>query len=156
MSLRVSSYQMHHIGIQVADLANSLSWYRDFFGAREAWSTSNFSPLTVSRLPGVTRLVELAIDDLRLHLFERAAGSEAEPYRNGVQFQHVCLTVDAKEQLTDWRQHWLELYHSGTYSFARADHPSDIVRDDDGTASFYCFDVNGLEYEFTWIPESAR
>lgn len=150
------SCRMHHIGIQVGNFANSLAWYRDFFGARETWSTSEFSPLTVSRLPGVTRLVELAIDDLRLHLFERAHGGEAEPYGNRAQFQHVCLTVSAQDEVARWRQRWLELYHSGAYTFACADQPSEIVRDHDGTESFYCLDVNGLEFEFTFLPEGVR
>ena len=33
---------------------------------------------------------------------------------------------------------------------------TDIVTDKDGVQSFYCRDVNGLEYEFTYDPAAAR
>lgn len=147
--------EFHHVGLQVTDLANSLSWYRDFFGARENWSTSEFSPLTRSRLPGVTRLTEVAINGFLLHLFERADGGEADPCRNEAQFQHVCLAVSSPGELRAWRRRWLELFESGQYTFAYTDYPSEIIRDANGAESFYCFDVNGLEFEITHIPDGS-
>lgn len=156
MTERPRADRLHHVGVQVDDLANSLDWYRDFFGAREIWSTDRFSKVTKSRLPGMVRLVEVAIDGLLLHLFERAGGREALPHRNEAQFQHICIAVGSAQKLVDWRHRWLTLFASGKYAFARTDPPTEIIRDGDGTQSFYCFDVNGLEFEFTHIPDGAR
>jgi catechol 2,3-dioxygenase-like lactoylglutathione lyase family enzyme len=156
MTERPPAGRLHHVGVQVDDLANSLTWYRDFFGAQENWSTDRFSELTKSRLPGIVRLVEVACDGFLLHLFERAGGREAALHRNGSQFQHICIAVGSAQQLVDWRQRWLTLFESGKYTFTRTDPPTEIIRDGDGTQSFYCFDVNGLEFEFTHLPDGAR
>jgi catechol 2,3-dioxygenase-like lactoylglutathione lyase family enzyme len=146
--------RFHHVGIQTNDLDNSISWYQDFFGCRPSWSLITFSELTRSRLPGITRLVELVIGDVRVHLFERAG--RPTPSRGGgragdspVQFQHVCMAADSGSDLLEWRRRWQELFVSGRYTFALGDQPTEIVTDLDGTQSFYAFDVNGLEFEFT-------
>ncbi|WKX68678.1 hypothetical protein [Streptomyces sp. XD-27] len=68
-----------------------------------------------------------------------------------VQFQHVCLAAGSAEKLREWRDRWLRLFDSGRYRFALTDGPTDIVTDADGTQSFYVFDVNGLECEFTHL-----
>ena len=41
---------------------------------------------------------------------------------------------------------------SGRYTFALDEQPTDIVVDEDGVRSFYTYDVNGLEFEFTFLP----
>ncbi|MBM0230760.1 VOC family protein [Micromonospora sp. STR1_7] len=143
----------HHIGIQTADLDNCVAWYRDYFGARETWTLDTFSELTLSRLPGITRLTEVLAGGTRFHLFERSGQDQRLPGGNTVQFQHTCLAADSPEQLRRWRERWVELYESGNYSFARADQPTDIVIDADGVQSFYTYDVNGLEFEFTYVPD---
>lgn len=145
----------HHIGIQTADLDNCLVWYRDYFGARETWTLDKFSELTISRLPGITRLTEVEIGDFRLHLFERTGHDELLPGGNTTQFQHTCVATASPEELTRWRDRWVELYDSGRYRFARSDQPTDIVIDADGVQSFYTFDVNGLEFEFTYVPDGS-
>ncbi|MEY9877083.1 catechol 2,3-dioxygenase-like lactoylglutathione lyase family enzyme [Streptacidiphilus sp. MAP12-33] len=148
--------RIHHIGVQAADLDNCLRWYQDFFGAERKWELDRFSPLTLSRLPGIGRLVEIGVGDLRFHLFDRADHTGRQPDPVGVQFQHVCLQVDSPEELGAVRRRWTELHASGRYSFARPDLPTDIVVDDDGVRSLYLYDVNGLEYEFTHIPDGPR
>jgi catechol 2,3-dioxygenase-like lactoylglutathione lyase family enzyme len=156
MSVRAATRApgLHHIGVQTFDLANALSWYRDFFGCELTWSTDRFSALTRSRLPGVTRLTEVRVGDLRFHLFERA-GVERAQVADQVQFQHLCVEVDTPEQLPTLRHRWIALHDSGRYRFLRADPPTEIVVDADGVRSFYCLDVNGLEFEFTHVPEAT-
>src|SRR5215207_1162809 len=102
----------HHIGIQTADLDNCLAWYSDYFGARKTWTLDTFSALTLSRLPGITRLTEVLVGDDRL------------PGGNAVQFQPSCLAADSPEELQSWRSRWVDLYDSGRYHFARPDQPT--------------------------------
>jgi catechol 2,3-dioxygenase-like lactoylglutathione lyase family enzyme len=142
----------HHIGIQTNDLDNSLAWYRDFLGFRAAWSLGDFSWLTRRRLPGIRRLVEIRIGSLRLHLFERKGRPASKPGDSLTQFQHVCLAVDSPDELVTLRDRWIDLFKDGRYSFALADQPTEVVIDDDGVHSFYTYDVNGLEFEFTYVP----
>lgn len=144
---------LHHLGIQTADLDNCLSWYRDFFDGEVTWTLDRFSDLTRSRLPGITRLTEIRVGDVRLHFFERDGRTDRRPGGNEVQFQHACMATASPEELKGWRERWLEHYGSGRYRFARPDRPSEIVIDDDGVQSFYAFDVNGLEFEFTYVPD---
>lgn len=165
MNQPVCTPRLHHIGVQTDDLRNCVSWYEDFFSCRVQWSTDMFSPLTHSRLPGITRLTEVAVDGTRFHLFERpvtGSRSAAGPGSGGGDsggsdggFQHVCLAAGSVAELTTWRDRWIELYNSGRYAFARRDLPTEIVTDAQGTASFYCFDVNGLEFEFTYLTAGA-
>ncbi|SCK10066.1 Glyoxalase/Bleomycin resistance protein/Dioxygenase superfamily protein [Streptomyces sp. AmelKG-E11A] len=145
-----------HVGVQTDDLENSLDWYVEFFGARRMWELDRFSPLTLSRLPGIGRLVEVAVGDLRFHLFDRAGHTRAVPEARGYQFQHVCLRVDGPGDLEVFRDRWNELYDSGRFVFARDERPTDIVVDDEGVLSLYVLDVNGLEYEFTHAPDGNR
>lgn len=148
---------IHHVGIQTDDLDNCLSWYLDFFEAKQMWRLDRFSELTLSRLPGIGRLVEVAAGDVRFHLFDRSGhDGRSRPPAEGFQFQHVCVEVGSAEELRRVRERWLELYRSGRYSFACADQPTPIVTDADGVQSLYVFDVNGLEFEFTYLPDSSR
>ncbi|MFI0242904.1 VOC family protein [Streptomyces sp. NPDC016845] len=147
-----SPARLHHIGVQTTDLDNCASWYEDFFGCRRTWSTNVFSPLTLHRLPGITRMLEMALGDTRFHLFERVAAGTGPPESNPAQFQHVCMAVADSARLRAQRTVWCELYASGRYAFSLPDPPSDIVIDDDGVESFYCLDVNGLEFEFAHLP----
>lgn len=144
---------LHHVGVQTNDLANSLAWYRDFFGGGVSWSLDIFSDLTRSRLPGIERLVELVVGDLRIHLFQRPGRQAPAPGHSLTQFQHVCLATGSAAELREWRERWLALYAGGRYRFALSDGPTEVVTDADGTQSFYAFDVNGLEFEFTYLPE---
>jgi hypothetical protein len=126
----------------------------DFHEAKLMWTLDRFSELTLRRLPGIRELTEVAIGDVRIHLFERA-GREFDPTRSSVQFQHLCFGVSAPEELDVIRRRWIELYESGHYTFALDEQPTDIVTDDDGVQSFYAYDVNGLEFEFTFVPSNG-
>ncbi|MGD9484181.1 VOC family protein [Streptomyces sp. TRM70308] len=148
--------RIHHVGVQTADLDNCLTWYQEFFGAEKRWELDRFSDLTLSRLPGIGRLVEVAVGDLRFHLFDRSDHDRRVPPEESHQFQHVCLRVDEPDELTAVRERWIELYDSGRFAFARQDGPTEVVVDEDGVRSLYLFDVNGLEYEFAHVPEGHR
>lgn len=149
---------IHHIGVQTADLDNCISWYQDFFGCRVQWSTDSFSPLTRSRLPGISRLTEVAIAGTRFHLFERQGFEEQaqEQPDGGTHVQHVCLAAGSAPELLTWRRRWIELFESGRYTFRRQEYPTELVTDAQGNKSFYCFDVNGLEFELTHLSAGER
>ena len=142
----------HHVGIQTQDLANSVSWYQDFMGCVPSWSLDTFSELTRDRLPGIRRLTEVALGDLRIHLFERPGDPAPDPAESRTQFQHVCLSVRDADDLVTLRRRWIELFDSGRYTYAVPAGPTEVVEDADGIRSFYAYDVNGLEFEFTWVP----
>jgi catechol 2,3-dioxygenase-like lactoylglutathione lyase family enzyme len=146
--------RFHHVGVQTNDLDNSVHWYADFLGCERAWTLDQFSELTRSRLPGIRTLTEMALGDMRFHLFERP-GRKSEPAESAVQFQHFCFCVDAPEDLDRLRRRWIELYESGRYTFTLDEQPTAIVVDDDGVRSFYAYDVNGLEFEFTFVPSDV-
>lgn len=145
----------HHIGVQTADLENSLAWYTDFFRGQVNWSLDHFSELTLSRLPGIVRLVEVTAAGLRFHLFERAGQDTPLPLRRARQFQHVCLDTDSLAEIQAWRARWIDLHDSGKYEFAFPDQPSYIDTDSSGVSSFYCLDPDGLEFEFTHLPDDV-
>lgn len=147
--------RFHHVGIQTNDLENSAAWYEAFLGARPAWSLSDFSELTHSRLPGIRRLLEIGLGEVRIHLIDRAGQPAADPTHSRTQFQHICLSAAAPEDLVRLREHWVALFESGRYAFARPDQPTEIVTDPDGVQSFYALDVNGLEFEFTYVPPAV-
>ncbi|MEU6172301.1 VOC family protein [Streptantibioticus parmotrematis] len=149
------AFRFHHVGVQTSDLDNSLGWYREFFGAEQNWSLEKFSDLTVSRLPGITRLVELAAGDLRFHVFERPDDTPQSPVAEVPQFQHLCLATKSRAEMEEWRDRWTRLYESGRYTFVRDEGPTEVVEDEDGVLSLYVLDVNGLEYEFTYLPEGV-
>ncbi|MEU5770315.1 VOC family protein [Streptomyces asoensis] len=144
--------ELHHVGVQTDDLDNCAAWYEEFFGCRTNWTLDTFSDLTLSRLPGITRLTEVMVAGLRFHLFERTGHDGAVPGANTRQFQHVCLATGSPEELRAWRERWFRLYESGRFAFAGDERPTDIVIDEDGVQSCYVLDVNGLEFEFTYVP----
>jgi catechol 2,3-dioxygenase-like lactoylglutathione lyase family enzyme len=146
-----------HVGIQTTDLENAIGWYREFLGCTVSWQMDGgFSDLSRRRLPGLARVVEVAVGDIRLHLFTRDGGTQGPPVSEVNQFQHLCIRVGTPEQLRLWRARWLELYESGHYTFVRPEPATEIDIDGQGMQSFYVYDVNGLEIEFTYLPETAE
>lgn len=145
------SLGLHHLAVETADLDNSVAWYTSFFGGTVSWTLDTFSELTRRRLPAIVRLTEVVAGPIRFHLFTRDA-DYARPVADMLQFQHVCLAVDSPGLLASWRGRWQRLYASGSYSFVRAEPATEIVTDADQISSFYAYDVNGLEFEFTHDP----
>jgi len=146
-----------HVGIQTTDLENAVTWYQEFLGGTVSWARNDgFSDLSLQRLPGLARVVEVAAGGIRLHLFTRDTGTHAPPDSEANQFQHLCFRVGTAEQLRLWRRRWLELFESGRYTFVRDEPASEIDIDAEGMQSFYAYDVNGLEVEFTYQPDTAE
>jgi hypothetical protein len=147
--------ELHHLAVETTDLDNCVGWYLDFFGGTATWTLDTFSELTLSRLPGIVRLTEVVAAGTRFHVFTRSA-DYARPLPDTPRFQHVCMTTATYERLEHWRDRWQHLFESGRYAFARPEPATEIVVDADGVGSFYAYDVNGLEYEFTHVPAEAR
>jgi catechol 2,3-dioxygenase-like lactoylglutathione lyase family enzyme len=147
---------IHHIAVQTAHFDRSVAWYQEFFGCRLAWTLEEFSELTRSRLPGITRLAELTAGGTRFHVFSRGTDLDRPPPPDTQQFQHLCLAAQSAAALVAWRDRWQQIYGSGRYLFAVPEPATEIVTDADGTRSFYCRDINGLEYEFTHVPADSR
>lgn len=156
MSRLVETALLHHVAIQTGDLSNCVAWYESFLGLRESWSTETFSALTLRRLPGIVRLTELTAGDLRLHIFERSGVAATGLSPSAPQVQHLCLTVISAPALRDLRQRWIDLFESNSYRFARDDRPTEVQTDDDGRQYFYCYDVDGLELEFSYALEGDK
>ena len=151
----VEGPRLHHLAVETADLDNSIGWYTEFFGGSVSWTLAEFSELTRRRLPGITRLAEVVTGPCRFHLFTRHA-DYARPAADMLQFQHVCIGCGSAEQLAVWRRRWQELYATGRFAFVRPEPPTEIVVDADQVSSFYAYDVNGLEFEFTHDPGEVR
>ncbi|MGP4001145.1 VOC family protein [Streptomyces sp. 8N706] len=142
----------HHVAVQTGDLEASIAWYQAFFGAEVAWTLNTFSDLSMERLPGLSGLAELTAGGLRFHIFTRGAEHGYPPPTDNNQFQHVCIEVRTSEELRSWHARWHSVRESAAYTFVRDEPATDIVVDSDGVESFYAFDVNGVEFEFTYLP----
>jgi hypothetical protein len=143
-----------HVAIQTHDVENTVKWYQEFFNCQSNWTLNKFSPLTIERLPSISQLVEIQIGDFRLHIFD-VENDEGIVPKNALQYQHFCIEVSSIKELEDLRNCYLEIYQSGRYQFRKNEPPTDLVIDDDGLTSFYCYDINGLEFEITYKPSTA-
>ncbi|MCA2809718.1 MULTISPECIES: VOC family protein [Cyanophyceae] len=140
-----------HVAIQTHDIENTVKWYKEFFNCQENWALNKFSPLTIKRLPSITQLVELQVGNFRLHIFDIKDDDGIVP-NNVLQYQHFCIEVLTLNELEDLRSRYCEIYQSGRYEFRKNEPATDLVIDDDGMTSFYCYDINGLEFEITYKP----
>lgn len=153
--------KLHHVAYQVEDLALTVKWYNEMFGAKENWKMEGgFSDTTLKRLPNIKTLVELQAGEVRWHIFDR--GSVVSPLLRPTQqpeYQHVCIGVSQIEELEVFRQKWQELYFNFKEQYqkmatAPAQLCSNIIVEDNGSAEFYCLDPNGLEIEmFYSLPQ---
>ena len=147
-----STLAFHHVAVQTPDLRASIAWYKEFFGAEVSWTLETFSDLSMERLPGLSGVAEVTAGGLRFHLFSCGPKYDAPPPPDVSQFQHVCVEVRSREELSAWHARWHAVRESGDHAFAREALASDIVVDGDGVLSFYAFDINGVEFEFTCFP----
>jgi catechol 2,3-dioxygenase-like lactoylglutathione lyase family enzyme len=147
--------RFHHIGVQTADIDGTVRWYSEFFdGGNVNWTLDEFSELTRSRLPGISRLVEFQVGGVRIHVYDRS-GIDGRSRPPVASFQHCGLTVATAEELYDYRQRWYELARSGRFPTARWAEPSEVVFDSDGVGSLYVEDPNALEIELTYVPDDS-
>lgn len=146
----------HHIGVQTVDLPNSIRWYMEFFNGEKSWSLDTFSSVTHQRLPGIKELVEIRAESIKFHLIKRC-GVDLKPAKTtSPGFQHACLRVNTPTDLKILHERWIALFRSGKYSFVTEEEATGIDIDDDGVQSFYAFDPNGLEFEFSYVPTGQR
>ncbi len=103
-------------------------------------------------MPGIHRLTELVVGDIRLHLFERGGPGGQRSHLQPVPVPARVTVVEAPDDLVAFRRRWIELFESGGYAYALPVPPTEIVVDADGVRSSYAYDVNGLEFEFTDVP----
>lgn len=144
--------RIDHLGVQTADMEACVQWYKDFFGCTETWTLETFSPLSRQRLPGLSRVVELTTPSLTFHIFTRQPGLHQLSVAEANQFQHVCIRVGSAAELRRWRDRWFALRPAYRDRFALDEPASEIDIDGRGVHSFYARDINGLEYEFTYLP----
>ncbi|MFL1377189.1 MULTISPECIES: VOC family protein [unclassified Nocardiopsis] len=146
--------KFNHIAIQTDDVDATIRWYEDFLDATVEWKLDTFSPLTLERLPGIRKLVELKAGEVRFHVFDRSDHSRSGPSPLDYQFQHLGIEVDDPAHLVELRERWLRVRESSTgIRWNRDEPPSEIVVDSDGMRSLYVLDPNGLEIEFIHFPE---
>jgi catechol 2,3-dioxygenase-like lactoylglutathione lyase family enzyme len=149
-----SGLRYHHVAVQTDDLDASIRWYQEFLGAQVTWTLDRFSELSMERLPGLSGLAELTAGALRFHLLTRGQDYGGPPPADNNQFQHICIEVQTPEELRAWHARWHAVHDSAGYTFARTEGATDVVVDSDGVQSFYAFDINGVEFEFTYLPKA--
>ncbi|MBL6734493.1 MAG: VOC family protein [Shewanellaceae bacterium] len=89
--------RIDHVGVQLADLESNLTWYEYVFNCQRSWDLTSFNTTTLSRLPGIQRLVEIKNQSLKLHLFQRDDLGGASNTR--AQFQHTAIEVNSKDDI---------------------------------------------------------
>lgn len=147
-----TTVRFHHIAVQTASVDLAASWYKEFLGCRQTWSSTTFSELTASRLPGVRRLVDVSNGDLRIRLFEREVPQLPAPTDSLSVFQHLSIQIRTPMELVGYREQWRRLYASGRYTFAVNIPPTPISEDSSGRQRFYAYDLNGLGLELAFTP----
>ena len=154
LAARGAALAMHHVAVETRDLDASIRWYAEFLGLEPTWTLTTFSPVTLARLPGISRLAELAKDGLRLHVFERDVWVAGPASGHGA-VQHVCLTVPSARALEGLRAAWLRLYPRYAAHFPVDEQPTEVLLDDDGSRSCYLLDINGVELELRYEPTGS-
>ena len=139
----------HHVAAVTRDADVSSAWYQHTFALRPIWTLRSFSPLTKARLPGLTRIDELAVPGLRIHLMEVPGTSVAPDLASFALFQHTCVAVDSRDELR-------ALQERAATAKGSAAAPTEIVVDNDGVESFYAKDPDALEWEVTWVPAGVQ
>lgn len=146
-----------HLAIQVCNsrLETTVSWYEDFFACRKVWQQStDFQDLTLQRLPGLTSIVELTSKNFRFHIFSREIEDIVRD--NHLQFHHLGFSVNTSEEIDDIRDNWLRIHASNKYSYYSKTYVTEKIVDEIGVESIYFTDINGLEYELTYVPNECR
>lgn len=146
----MTGIRFHHVALPCRDLPTTISWYHDLLGCEPAWETSEFAVSTRQRIPGITRMAELRLAGLRLHIYETR---QPDPPAAG---QHFCLAVPDAEALSAVRQRaallaGAPLRISAPPDAARGGWP-EVVIDADGVRSIYLTDPDANEFEVTFIP----
>jgi catechol-2,3-dioxygenase len=136
-----------HVGIQVQQLDACIPWYKAVFNGVQNWTLTDFSYLTLRRLPGITVLTEIQSDEIKLHLFERSELSR--PGDRITKFQHVAINVAQETRLAELQQ----IASVVNDRLGLSGEVSEIVWDKNGVGSLYLTDPEGNEFEITHYRE---
>ena len=146
-----------HLAIQVLheQVDNTVKWYTDFFSCKKIWQQStDFEELTKRRLPGIKTIVELESNFFRFHIFSRAIVNAT--VNNYLQYHHIGFSVDKSDKLVELQKKWQDLRTSNQYGFYKDAYVTEKITDSIGVESIYFTDLNGLEYEVTYVPEECK
>lgn len=146
-----------HLAVQIPHqrLQNTVKWYIDFFGCTKNWEQyTSFEPLTYERIPGIQSIVELECKAFRFHIFGREPLNEIV-VNEYIQNHHVGFSVSDPSEIERIEQKWNELYQSQNYVFTQNAYVTEKMTDSLGVDSIYFTDVNGLEFEVTYVPKIA-
>lgn len=150
--------QFDHLAIQIPSnkIKNTIDWYTEFFNCKHIWTQStSFAPLTLSRIPGILKIVELESSFFRFHIFTKEVvnNSTVEEY---TQYHHLGFSVNSSNELLFLIEKWKKLHISKKFVFVEGAYVTDLLIDAIGIESIYFTDVNGLEYEVTYIPNKLK
>ena len=146
-----------HIAIQVEgkNLANTIKWYADFFECKKNWQqSSDFQPLTLERIPGIQSIAEMESSYFRFHLFSKKTLNDV--VCENIQYHHLGFSVENPSILDKFYEKWIKLHHSNKYYFSKNTYVTEKMIDSLGVESLYFTDVNGLEYELTYVPVERK
>lgn len=146
-----------HLAIQVEgrNLENTVKWYADFFECKKNWQqSSDFQQLTLDRIPGIQTIVELESSYFRFHLFSKKILGRA--FYENIQYHHIGFAAKSSNILDGFRKRWIRLQESKKYYFFKNTYVTEKIIDSLGVESLYFTDVNGLEYELTYIPTAYK
>lgn len=139
--------RLDHVGVQLTQLDKNLDWYKYVFNCEKSWELDQFSPTTLSRLPGIKRLIELKNEDLKLHLFERSDLDSSSNVRS--QFQHTAIAVKSKKEIESIIDRVRK-----TQEQSCIESISEIITDEESMTCCYFFDPEGNEYELVAYESS--
>lgn len=141
--------KLHHVGIRCNDSSVSAHFYVQMFNAQVLAVVDDFMPLSRQREPGLRQLVDIIVDNVRLHLFDvNDLADRQESNSSKIGLQHICFVVESFPELLNYVQRYRNLIHaeSQQQSTPRREASSFQLRPD-GTIVCYIFDPDGNEIE---------
>ena len=134
---------VNHIGLTVADLDESLAFYREVVGMKDVYTDLKmggewFDQLTENR-GAVIRVAQLELEGVNLQLVEytEAKGERLPLLHRNVGNPHICLNS------TGVAERHAAMSAAGRYKVSPL-----VTIADTGTRSFYVTDPNGVLVEF--------
>ena len=75
--------------------------------------------------------------------------------KNHIQNHHLGFSVKTSNEIDQIIEKWNKLYQSQRYLFVQNAYITNKIRDSVGVESAYFTDVNGLEFEITYVPQPS-
>jgi glyoxylase I family protein len=129
---------IHHVDLAVADVEQSLAFYRDLLGPL-GWTEE----ITYPTYRGTEEVVYIRDPVTKFGLGIRPADGDAHRYY-GVGIEHFAFEVDRREEVDEAHARCLA-------SGANIHFPPEEDRDEPGYHAFFAFDPDGIRVEvFYW------